>query len=161
MEVWMASGSVRSQNGVMSKMRRILVPIDGSPTASNALDYAIGLAKALEPAEIIVLSVHEGIEAYGRAAAYFPAEEIAEIEARHSETVLSPATERLKAAGIRYRSQSRAGSPPTTIAECAEEFGCELIVMGTRGMGAIASLVMGSVAIKVVHLSKVPVLLVK
>ena len=161
MEVWNSSGNVRSQNGEILKMRRILVPIDGSPTASNALDYAIGLAKALEPAEIIALSVHEGIESYGRAAAYFPAEEIAEIEARQSEAVLSPANERLKAAGTRHRSESRAGSPPTKIVECADEFGCELIVMGTRGMGAIASLVIGSVAIKVVHLSRVPVLLVK
>jgi nucleotide-binding universal stress UspA family protein len=36
-----------------------------------------------------------------------------------------------------------------------------MIVMGTRGMGGVAGLVLGSVATKVVHLSKVPVMLVK
>ena len=42
-----------------------------------------------------------------------------------------------------------------------EELNCDGIVMGTRGMGAIGNLVMGSVATKVVHLTKLPVTLVK
>ena len=49
----------------------------------------------------------------------------------------------------------------TTIARRADSLQCEGIVMGTRGMGAIANLLLGSVAAKVVHLANVPVTLVK
>ena len=47
------------------------------------------------------------------------------------------------------------------LAKRAEELGCDEIIMGTRGMGAIGNLVMGSVATKVVHLAGIPVTLVK
>ena len=47
------------------------------------------------------------------------------------------------------------------IADSAEREGCDAIVMGTRGMGSIGSLMLGSVATKVVHLTKLPVTLVK
>jgi nucleotide-binding universal stress UspA family protein len=142
-------------------MRRILIPVDGSATADRALDYAAVMASEMQAVEIVVLSVHEGIESYGRAAAYFPAEKLEEIERKHSETVLAPISERLEAAGLRFRLESRPGDPAHAIADCAADVGCDMIVMGTRGMGAVANLVLGSVATKVVHLSKVPVLLVK
>jgi nucleotide-binding universal stress UspA family protein len=142
-------------------MRRMLIPVDGSETADRALEYATVMAAELKAVELVILSVHEGIESYGRAAAYFPAEKLEEIEKRHSEAVLAPISERLKAAGLRFRLESRAGDPSHAIADCAAELGCDMIIMGTRGMGAVATLVLGSVATKVVHLSKVPVLLVK
>ena len=53
------------------------------------------------------------------------------------------------------------GSVPHAIVKRAEDLGCDGIVMGTRGMGAIGDLVMGSVATKVIHLTKLPVTLVK
>lgn len=142
-------------------MRRILVPVDGSATAERALDHAIAMAVEMKSVELVILSVHEGIESYGRAAAYFPAETLDEIEKKHSEVVLAPISERLNAVGLRFRLESRAGDPSHAIADCATDLGCDMIVMGTRGMGAVANLVLGSVATKVVHLSKVPVLLVK
>lgn len=47
------------------------------------------------------------------------------------------------------------------VARAARRLGCEAIVMGTRGMGAAANLILGSTATKVVHLTKLPVTLVK
>ena len=47
------------------------------------------------------------------------------------------------------------------IAARAEELGCHAIVMGTRGMGSIGNLLMGSVSTKVVHLATMPVTLVR
>jgi nucleotide-binding universal stress UspA family protein len=53
------------------------------------------------------------------------------------------------------------GDPATEITRVAEEKGVDQIVMGTHGRGAVGSLLIGSVAQRVVHLAKVPVLLVK
>jgi nucleotide-binding universal stress UspA family protein len=53
------------------------------------------------------------------------------------------------------------GEPAAEIVRLADERGVDQIVMGTHGRGAVVSLFLGSVAQRVVHLSKVPVLLVK
>jgi len=48
-----------------------------------------------------------------------------------------------------------------TIAEFAVSCGCDQIVMGTRGMGSLEGLLLGSITTKVLHLVRVPVTLVK
>jgi nucleotide-binding universal stress UspA family protein len=53
------------------------------------------------------------------------------------------------------------GDVAPTIAQRADALGCEAIIMGTRGSGRIANLVMGSTAMMVVHLTSLPVTLVK
>ena len=50
---------------------------------------------------------------------------------------------------------------PSTIADCARDLQCDAIVMGTRGLGAIQTLLLGSVAVKVIHLADQPVTLIK
>ena len=53
------------------------------------------------------------------------------------------------------------GEVVSELVEAARKLGCTLIVMGTRGMGSLGSLVLGSVASHVVHEAPLPVLLVK
>jgi nucleotide-binding universal stress UspA family protein len=53
------------------------------------------------------------------------------------------------------------GSVAEVVTQLADSLRCEQITMGTHGRGALADLLMGSTALKVIHLSKVPVLLVK
>ena len=74
---------------------------------------------------------------------------------------LEPATRKLAEAGIAHDAHIEIGQPAQTIVEFASKYHCGMIVVGTRGNGAIRSIVVGSVANKIVHLSKVPVLLVK
>ena len=50
---------------------------------------------------------------------------------------------------------------PETIAQAARDEGIEHIVMGTRGLGSIQGLLLGSVAMKVIHLAEVPITLIK
>ena len=75
--------------------------------------------------------------------------------------LLEPAKRKLEEAGISHDIHIEIGQPAQTIAEFATTYHCSMVVVGTRGAGAIRSIVVGSVANKVVHLSKVPVLLVK
>ena len=57
--------------------------------------------------------------------------------------------------------QTVAGDAAQEIVEYAKTHHCEGIVMGTRGLGSVATLVLGSVAHKVLHLTHVPITLVK
>ena len=98
---------------------------------------------------------------YGEIAIYLSEEKARELQRRHSEDILRPAIEAAEAAGVSYVSDILIGDVPTVLVRYAEEKGCDGIVMGTRGMSAIGNLVMGSVATKVIHLTKLPVTLVK
>lgn len=51
--------------------------------------------------------------------------------------------------------------PAEVLAALADELGCDHIVMGTRGLGAISGIVLGSVTRKVLHLTRIPVTCIK
>jgi nucleotide-binding universal stress UspA family protein len=142
-------------------MHKLLVPVDESDNATRALQYAIRLSKECGPLELYLVNAHEPPFVYGEIAVYITEEKARELQRRHSEDILRPAIEMAKAAGVKFTSEVLIGNVPKVLAQYAEEKGCDGIVMGTRGMGAIANLVMGSVATKVIHLSKLPVTLVK
>lgn len=142
-------------------MRRFLVPIDSSGNATRALKYAIHLAQSDPSIELHIVNAHEQPLVYGEVAVYLSEEKAKEMQRRHSEDILNAATELAKAAGVKFTTEILVGDVPHVLVEYAEEKGCEGIVMGTRGMSAIGNLVMGSVANKVIHLTKLPVTLVK
>ena len=76
--------------------------------------------------------------------------------------LLKEAVAQAQAAGLTVSATlAPVGTPAAQIVREAEEMGADQIVMGTRGMGAAGSPFMGSVAQRVVHMAKVPVLLVK
>lgn len=140
-------------------MHKLLVPVDSSDNAKRALQYAIRKEKG--PVELVIVYAHEPPIVYGEIALYMPEERAKELQRQHSEAILEPAVELAKAAGATFTSEILIGDIAGSIVACAEKNGCDGIVMGTRGMGAIGNLVMGSVATKVIHLTKLPVTLVK
>lgn len=73
----------------------------------------------------------------------------------------SKAREKLDVAGIQYAFHIGVGDPAQVIVQYAEDQRCEEIIVGSRGMGTVSNLVLGSVASKVIHLAKVPVLIAK
>jgi nucleotide-binding universal stress UspA family protein len=143
-------------------MHKLLVPVDGSDNAMRALEYTIGLAKEHGPIELVIVYAHEPPIVYGELAIDLPEETLKELQRKHGEDILRPYIETAKRAGVTFTSQVLIGDTiPKSIASCAETLGCDGIVMGTRGMSAIGNLVAGSVATKVIHLTKLPVTLVK
>jgi nucleotide-binding universal stress UspA family protein len=68
---------------------------------------------------------------------------------------------RLKDSNVRYTKEVLTGPIGQTIARHAERLGCDAIVMGRHGKTTIGDLFMGSVAMKVLHLTRLPVLLVR
>jgi nucleotide-binding universal stress UspA family protein len=142
-------------------MRKLLVPIDGSDSANRALEHAIGLAGDGGGAELVLLHVHPEPIIYGEIQVYVPPHRMQQLQDQHSHEILRPAAERTRASSVPHTSVVVAGEAATEIAKAAEALGCAAIVMGTRGMSPIGSLLLGSVASKVVHLAHVPVTLVK
>jgi nucleotide-binding universal stress UspA family protein len=74
---------------------------------------------------------------------------------------LERARARLGAAGLPYTFHLFVGDPGQVISQYAREKGCDLIVMGRRGLGSYTGGLLGSVAHKVLHLAEPPVVLVK
>jgi nucleotide-binding universal stress UspA family protein len=77
------------------------------------------------------------------------------------EAILATASQLLDAPQIPYQCEVLAGSPPETIAAAVDRHQIDLIVMGSTGMGTLARLFLGSVAMAVAQESKVPVTFVK
>lgn len=142
-------------------MRKALVPIDASENSKRALAFAIACLGKDQSGELHLVTAHEAPVVYGEIAVYVTEAKMAELQRQEAEAVLQPAIEMAKAAGITFTTEVLVGDIASSIARCADEKGCDGIVMGTRGMGAIGNLVLGSVATKVVHLANVPVTLVK
>lgn len=138
-------------------MRKILVPYDGSPSATHALQHAIGMARGGD-VHIELLNVQTPLPLGSLA---LSPDEIRQVQAGEAGKVLAPARAILDACGVPYLAQSRVGSPPSEIARHCEEHACEAVVMGTRGLGPLSSVMAGSVATRVIHLVDVPVTLVK
>jgi nucleotide-binding universal stress UspA family protein len=67
----------------------------------------------------------------------------------------------LAQAGLPHKVEVQIGDPAQEITQYAKVHECDEIVMGTRGLGTLRNLILGSVAYKVVHLTDKPVLLVK
>ena len=81
--------------------------------------------------------------------------------AEQGEAALAPARDIAAAAGVSVEHHTMVGDAAESIVKVARETGCAQVVMGTRGLGSVAGMLLGSVATKVIHLSEVPVLLVK
>jgi nucleotide-binding universal stress UspA family protein len=141
-------------------MRTILVPVDGSESASRAVKTAIQAVKELNGATLHLLTVHPPIVS-GNVTRFFSAEAIQSYYEDEGRNALMPAKALLDEAGILYQEKIAVGPVAITIADYARKHGCDLIIMGTRGLGSVAGLVLGSVTVKVLSLVDIPVTLVK
>jgi nucleotide-binding universal stress UspA family protein len=139
-------------------MRRILIPFDGSPPARRAVQYVAENVTG-ESVQVHVINVQEYVILCDVSLQVVREIEQAQREAGRKITL--EAAEILQQAAIPHQLHVEMGLVADIIARQADALGCQLIVMGTRGHGAIAGFLLGSVATKVVHLAHVPVTLVK
>ncbi|HMM50237.1 MAG TPA: universal stress protein [Burkholderiaceae bacterium] len=139
-------------------MVELLVPVDGSKPALRAVRHAIRLAEGGLQARVLLLNVQPELPR-SRSRAEKRSDMLRQIEA--ADEAVQPAATLLERAGVAHERCLRSGAPAETILELARERQCAAIVMGTRGLGAVAGLVLGSVAAKIVQLAPVPVTLVK
>lgn len=141
-------------------MRKLLVPVDGSANSDRAVRHVAELARRNPALEVHLLNVQPEIGEW-EVRSFLKKEEVEAIEESRGGDALASARAILDAAGVRYTPQVLIGPVAETIAKTALEQNCDGIVMGTRGLGAVAGVLLGSVTSKVIHLADVPVTLIK
>lgn len=142
--------------------RKILVPIDGSKNSLKALSHAIMLARSFA-AEISILYVSvlsQQVPLYDQVkGSKIPANASTD-PVNFAKTILSEAIKQVPE-GIQVQTHNELGEPRTAITDFAAQNAYDIIVVGSRGLGAISGLLLGSVSTYVVHHSPCPVLVVK
>ena len=138
----------------------ILLASDGSEGALKAAVAAATLASKFA-ARLTIINVFQPIPAYG------PFREVVNSDLHEQyirelqEHALSPAGRVVEDMGVPYQSRREIGSPPVEIMRVAEAEGCDLIVLGSRGLSDIKAFLLGSVSDRVAHHARCPVLIVK
>lgn len=139
---------------------KILLPVDGSEHAVRAAKHLVALLQGCASHEVLLLNVQEPIDA-PEIRSHMRASEIEAMQETHGGDALATVRAVLDKAGIAYTPTVLIGDIAETIVQFAADQGCEKIVMGTRGLGALQGVLMGSVTTRVLHLTDLPVTLVK
>ncbi len=144
---------------------KILLAIDGSPASLRAVQWALALAGRGLAADFVLVNVQEPASLYEVVTAH-DADVLDEVRRSAGADRLHEAEALVDAAGQRFESEVAGGTPQHLIVELAENYGCELIVLGARGQGALESDEgdgggLGSVAEGVLAEATLPVVVVR
>ena len=141
---------------IKKKIRKILVPIDGSKSSFKGLDEAIYLARQCGATLTGFYVVPIYPSRFADLVNTFKKEAF-----RQGKKFLDDAKTISALNGIVFNSKIIYGEPKYEIIDFAHGGKFDLIVIGSRGFGPIKEMFLGSVANAVLHRSKVPVLIVK
>lgn len=138
-------------------MKKILVAVDGSEPSMKGARMAAELAQATGSTMIlayVVVPVALPADFYGMASVQIEAQ-----LRKDGEAFLEQATRTFPGANLERK--LLAGPAAEALADAAEAIGADLVVVGSRGRSAMARVLLGSVADRLVHICKKPVLVVR
>ncbi len=139
---------------------KLLVAVDGSDLALDAVRHALRLRDAGLKADLVLATVQEPTFLYEMVLP--PSAEVLErVSGAVGNRALQGAEALLRAAGVPFEREIGSGDPAQTLIDLAGRHGCEGIIVGARGLGAVRSALLGSVSQAVLHASVVPVTVVK
>jgi nucleotide-binding universal stress UspA family protein len=146
-------------------LRRIMIPLDGSALARQALPLATALAKTSGAELLLMHAIAATIEAYsGFPSRGRPIPQLAEVlKALRDQATneLGAQADELRAQGVRASTQVVQGHAAEVLVDEAARRGVDLIVMATHGYSGLRRWALGSVADKVLHATTTPLLLVR
>jgi nucleotide-binding universal stress UspA family protein len=143
-------------------MKRVLIPVDGSPCSLRAVELIIAKrARYANPDDLDIHLVHVEPQLNADVKRFVSQEHLADYRQEQTDKAIGAARRLLEAAGARHTCHGGVGPVAEVVARLADQLGCDQITMGTHGRGALADLLLGSNTLKVIHLARVPVLLVK
>ena len=140
----------------MVTYKTIVVPTDGSENAKRALEHALAVADR-NHAELIIVHVANIVSAISNfdqtpISGGYVSEQIAEDMEETGKEIPT---------GVKVKSVFEVGSPGPALLAVAKKYNADLIVMGSRGLGPLKGLFMGSVSSYVTSHSTCPVLIIK
>lgn len=140
-------------------MKKFLVGVDGSDLSIHALRKAAELASATKGTLVLAYALApmtQLAEMYT-----WPSADLEESDRKNGEKVLRDAAKVARELGCPVEAVLLRGSPATALAEqCAQDSEIDMVVVGSRGLGAVASAILGSVTDRLVRICKKPVLVV-
>lgn len=140
---------------------KILIPVDGSVGANRAVEHVIASVAWLKEApQVLLLNVQWKL-ASGNVKLFISQDTINDYYREQGMTALSGARAKLDGAGLAYSYHISVGAPAEAIVQYAQEQHVDQIVMSAHGEDMLSNLLLGSVASKVAHLAKIPILLIK
>jgi len=137
----------------------IMIAVDGSSESLQAVREALTLIARGLRAEVALVNVQEPATLLQLATRDADAIAAAAVEA--GENLMSAAAALLDAEGVGYSMEVVMGEPGAMLVDMAEELGADMVIMGARGMGAVKSVIVGSVSKAVITHCSRPVLVVR
>ncbi|HYA20907.1 MAG TPA: universal stress protein [Burkholderiales bacterium] len=141
---------------------KILLAADGSSHSNKATQALIKhVAFYKHPPEVLLIYVHLPVPNLPGMGKIVSKDMINHYYRDESEEALAASKRILEDAKTAYQTKTLVGPVAETIVKQAHANNCELIYMGTRGMGGLKNVLLGSNAVKVLHIARIPVVLVK
>jgi nucleotide-binding universal stress UspA family protein len=137
----------------------LLIPVDGSASAERAVDYAIMLANWGLVGDVHLVNVQYPLP--GAVSTFVGNKAVSGYHHDEGMKAVASACARLDAAKVPHQVHIAVGQPVDVITTFCQEFKADGIVMGSRGLGRAAGLILGSVARDVIARAPVPVTVVK
>ena len=141
-------------------MLKILIAVDGSELSLDGVHHALTLVRQGLQATMVLANVQEPATLYELVTTRDP-DLIAAASLEAGEHLMAPARALLDAAGVVYETDVGVGDVAHTLVDMIERSGCDMVIIGAKGQGAITSALLGSVSQALVHQSPVPVTVVK
>lgn len=139
-----------------SRIKKILVPLDGSRNSIKGLDNAIYLARQCQ-ATITGIYVLPRVPVRSYRAIQYPEKELLKDADKNMEYAKKHSAQN----GIIFQKKISFGDPGYTITKYAKDKKFDIIVIGARGRGSIKEIFFGSVSNYVIHKANMPVLIIK
>jgi nucleotide-binding universal stress UspA family protein len=137
--------------------KHILIAVDGSVHSDKALDYARGMAEGFGARLMVLHAYPQTSDLLG----YKDFERLMSRRKAAGQEIIDAARDRLGDIDAAVDENLLEGPEADAILAAVQTHGVDLIVMGTRGRGAIEGMLFGSVSRKVTHLATCPVLLIR